>query len=177
MVVAPPEQAMKKYLGDPSAKGLLTLIWDLASQAAHTGLLATYYGDNGSTDITVGTSNVTLATVPGVVVTQPNQKLIIHATVYYSQTTGGEGTVFTGIFVSTGAGPLVPVDTTGDSLGASEQHTVTRVFELTMASPGTYTVTLQGVCQDGLSTAKVLGKPPGTGVTSSARVTVEVVNV
>jgi hypothetical protein len=143
------------------------------------GLAATYYEDNGQTDIAVGnTGGTVLVTVPGVTITKPNQKIIIHATVWYTATAGDDGTLSTGVFVSQPPGPFVPVDATADSSTPGANHTVTRVFEITMAAPGIYTVQLQGTCQGGLTSAEVFGAAPGgSGITPSARVTVEVVNV
>jgi hypothetical protein len=149
--------------------------WSSVVGTGVSGLVATYYADNGSTDIVVGdVSDTTLVTITGIAAIA-GQKLLIHATVNYTSI-AGNGVIFTGVYVSQPPGPFVIEDATEDSTVIMPSHTVTRVFQVTVSTSGTYSVQLQGICQDGATSATVVGRPPGTGLTPSARLTVEVIN-
>ncbi len=139
-------------------------------------IVKTYYGDNGSTDIAVGVVPVTLASISGIVV-GPNQKLVVQASVFY-EATAGEGNIFTAVEAQNGVGPFVPIDATGDSIGTAliPLRTFSRSFE-EPAEPDTYTIRISAQCADGLTGAKVIGEPPGSGVSPAARLVVQVVSV
>lgn len=145
-----------------------------SGMAVPPGLVATYYGDNGADTITVSDSvDTPLVTITGILAAA-GQKIIVHATVNYTSI-AGNGTIFTGIFISQPPGPPVIQDGVENSTIIMPSQTVTRVFEVPVTSTGSYTVQLDAICQDGATSATVLGKPPS--VSPSARLTVEVVSV
>jgi hypothetical protein len=136
----------------------------------------TYYADNGSMDIAIplappGTA-VTVVSVPGVVVAA-GQKLIIHASAYFSAITGGTGPIFFAVFASSG-GPDVPIDGVGQTATAGAQEVITRVFADLAPAAGTYTIKIKANVAAGLTGATVVGTPPGTGLFPGGRLTVQV---
>ncbi len=138
------------------------------------GLVATYSSDNGSTDMPVGTSTAVLATISGVIVAA-GQSVIVHATTFYSVTAGtGPGSYIAGVKSNIG-GPLVPIDLVEATSIVSETDVITRVFEIKIPTPGTYTFELVGQVTGALTAALVTGDV--TNVSPGARLTVEVVSV
>jgi hypothetical protein len=115
---------------------------------------------------------VTVVTVPGVVV-GAGEKLLIHASAYFSAITGGTGPIFFAVFASSG-GPDVPIDGVGQTATAGAQEVITRVFADLAPAPGTYTFKIKANVAAGLTAAKVVGTPPGTGLFPGGRLTVQV---
>src|SRR5271154_4580245 len=84
------------------------------SSPGSTGLIATYFGDNGIADIAVDNAPTVLVTVPGVAIAA-GQKVIVHGSVWLTNIAGGgQGVIFLGISASSG-GPFVPIDGAAES--------------------------------------------------------------
>jgi hypothetical protein len=135
-----------------------------------SGLVKTYYADNGATTITFTGAQQPIATIAGVVV-GAGQKVIVHAAVWVNNS--GDSAADSDIQV-TENGAVVD-ETRGSTLGLADAS-VARIFELSPA-PGTYTYVLQGAYVGLNSGPQVYGTAGSPNGTPGGRLTVEVVSV
>jgi hypothetical protein len=149
------------------------------------GVVATYYGDNGTAaDYAVPAEPTTASVViiPGVVAAI-GQFLIIHASVFFTAVEGtGTGSIQLGIYVSTAPPPAgVIVDGSATTVAGvaapGVEFTMTRVFRIPVTVAGPFWVMIRAGFEALLTAATIpAGLPGGSNLTPGARLTVEVVN-
>jgi|GEM_PF-6933643 len=142
-----------------------------SSSSSPGGLIATYYADNGANNVSLGSSQTTIAQVTGVVTVAGDKLFISHSVQIENQSDSGSAAPDIQVKLD-----ATVVDECFDAPVAAEASVdIARSFMVVSPAPGTHTVTLTGATSIGSAVAVGSGEIPSG--TPGSRITVMVVSV